>query len=327
VKRLNTLQMPQAIDIHQHLWPEQLLRALSRRSEPPLLARHRTGWTLSVPGEPQQPIDLTEHDPIGRAALVQADGLDLALIAPSTPLGIESLPEGQAEALLNAYHEGVAELPAPFRAWAAVSLAQPDPGALERNLNDGFVGACLPATALTDEAAFASLGAVLETLERREAPLFVHPGPSRGPARGAVPRWWSALTEYVTSMQTAWHAMSVWGRRAHPHLRVCFAMLAGLAPLHRERLAARGGDPVSHPDTFLDTSSYGARAVDAMLREVGAEGLVYGSDRPVILPSDPDLGEAVRISIRERNPARLLSTTTSFSEATAHDPGRLEVAC
>jgi 6-methylsalicylate decarboxylase len=168
---------------------------------------------------------------------------------------------------------------------------------------------------------------VLETLERREAPLFVHPGPSRGPARGDAPRWWSALTDYVTSMQTAWHAMSVWGRRAHPRLRVCFAMLAGLAPLQRERLAARGGDPVSDPDMFLDTSSYGARAVDAVLREVGIEGLVYGSDRPTIVPSDPDLGEAVRISMRERNPARLLSGTTSSPEAMAHDPERLEVAC
>ena len=28
---------------------------------------------------------------------------------------------------------------------------------------------------------------------------------------------------------------------AHPRLRVCFALLAGLAPLHAERLAARGG--------------------------------------------------------------------------------------
>lgn len=317
--------MPQAIDIHQHLWPEQLLRALSRRSESPMLVRHRAGWTLGVPGEAEQPIDLTEHDPSRRAALVQADGLDLALIAPSTPLGIESLPEAQAEVLVDAYHEGMAELPSPFRAWAAVSLANPDPGALERNLDAGLVGACLPATALTDEAAFASLGAVLERLERRGAPLFVHPGPARGADCG-VPRWWSALTDYVTSMQVAWHAMSVWGRRAHPRLRVCFAMLAGLAPLHRERLAARGGDPVSDPDMFLDTSSYGARAIDAVLREMGVEGLVYGSDRPVIVPSDPDLGEAVRISMRERNPARLFSPTIISSEATAHDPERLEVA-
>lgn len=327
VERQKGLRMPRAIDIHQHLWPETLLHALSRRCEPPVLARHRTGWTLRAPGEGEQPIDLSEHDPSRRAALVAADGLDLAVIVPPTPLGIESLPEVQADALLDAYHEGVADLPPPFRAWAAVSLAKPDPGALERNLDGGFVGACLPATALTDEAAFASLGAVLDALERRQAPLFVHPGPSRKPANRDVPRWWSALTDYVASMQTAWHAMSVWGRRAHPRLRVCFAMLAGLAPLHSERLAARGCDSVSDPNMFLDTSSYGARAIDAVLREVGVEGLVYGSDRPVILPSDPDLGEAVRISIRERNPARLLSPTTSSSEATANDPERLELAC
>jgi hypothetical protein len=83
-------------------------------------------------------------------------------------------------------------------------------------------------------------------------------------------------------------------------------MLAGLAPLHRERLLARGGSPVSDPDVFLDTSSYGPRAVDAVLREVGVDRLVHGSDRPVIAAADLGLGDAVEVALRERNPARLL---------------------
>ena len=76
-------------------------------------------------------------------------------------------------------------------------------------------------------------------------------------------------------MQTAWYAFAVWGRPAHPRLRVCFAMLAGLAPLHRERLLARGGDVARDPGVFLDVSSYGLRAVDAVLREIGVDQLVY----------------------------------------------------
>ncbi len=112
-------------------------------------------------------------------------------------------------------------------------------------------------------------------------------------------------------MQTAWHAFSVWGRPAHPALRVCFAMLAGLAPLQRERLVSRGGRAVSDPDVFLDTSSYGARAIDAALREVGVDRLVHGSDRPVIAGAEPALGEAVHVALRRRNPHRLLSGTSA----------------
>jgi hypothetical protein len=85
-------------------------------------------------------------------------------------------------------------------------------------------------------------------------------------------------------------------------------MLAGLAPLQRERLAARGGRADSDPDVFLDTSSYGARAVDAVLREVGVDRLVHGSDRPVVPAVQLALGGAVDVALRERNPARLLGS-------------------
>jgi 6-methylsalicylate decarboxylase len=112
-------------------------------------------------------------------------------------------------------------------------------------------------------------------------------------------------------MQAAWHAFAVWGREAHPTLRVCFAMLAGLAPLQRERLVARGGTAISDPHVFLDVSSYGGRVVDGVLREVGVDRLVEGSDRPVAEPIELALGDAVRAALRERNPARLLSATTT----------------
>jgi hypothetical protein len=84
-------------------------------------------------------------------------------------------------------------------------------------------------------------------------------------------------------------------------------MLAGLAPLHRERLLARGGRPAADPDVFLDTSSYGPRAVDAMIRELGVDALTYGSDRPVAPAHELAMGEAVELALRVRNPGRLLS--------------------
>jgi 6-methylsalicylate decarboxylase len=293
-----------ATDIHQHLWPEPLLRELSRRREPPKLERRATGWVLRLRGEPEAPLDLADHDPDRRAALVDADGLERALVAPSVPLGIEALPPGEAEPLLEAYHDGVAALPAAFGAWAAVGLAEPDPEALGRLLDRGFAGACVAAAAVSGPAGFERLGPVLETLERRGAPLLVHPGSATAADR--MPAWWPALTDYVAEMQAAWHAFGVWGRPAHPRLRVCFAMLAGLAPLHRERLVARGGVAISDPGVFLDVSSYGVRAVDAVLREVGVDRLVHGSDRPVGSHQELPLGDAVLGALRRRNPSRLL---------------------
>ena len=299
------------IDIHQHLWPEPLLSALSQRHEPPTLVRRGPGWALVLRGEPEAPVDLADHDPDARAALVRADGLDRALVAPSTPLGIEALPAAEAAPLLAAYHEGVRALPGEFGAWAAIGLAEPDPVELARLLDEGFAGACVAAEALAGPDGLERLGPVLETLERRGAPLLVHPGPAPATAIAGLPDWWAALTGYVATMQTAWHAFAVWGRAAHPGLRVCFAMLAGLAPLQRERLVARGGPAISDPDVFLDVSSYGGRTVDAVLREVGVDRLVYGSDRPVVPAAELPLGDAVRTALRERNPARLLCTATT----------------
>jgi hypothetical protein len=303
------------IDVHQHLWPEALLGELARRREAPRLRRRRDGWVVEVPGEPDAAVELADHDPDRRVDLLRGDGLDRAYVALSSPLGIEALPPDAARPLLDAWHEGAAALPAELGAWAAPSVSAPDPGHLGELLDRGFVGACLPAEALASATGFDRCGSLLELLDARGAPLLVHPGPGPdtlrvpaiGAATAAVPSWWPAVTRYVAAMNAAWHAFARFGRPSHPRLRVCFAMLAGLAPLHRERLLARGGRAAADPDVFLDTSSYGPRAVDAMIRELGVDALAYGSDRPVIPAQKLALGEAVELALRVRNPARLLS--------------------
>jgi hypothetical protein len=87
-------------------------------------------------------------------------------------------------------------------------------------------------------------------------------------------------------MHAAYLAFLVGGRPRHPTLRVIFSMLAGLAPLHFERLAARGGPGLSAPDPliFFETSSYGRSARGALAAVVGEDQLLYGSDRPVVEP-------------------------------------------
>jgi predicted TIM-barrel fold metal-dependent hydrolase len=308
------------LDVHQHLWPEPLIGLLARRREAPRVRRRRDGWYIETPGEPETRFDLADHDPVRRAEVVRADGLDMACVALSCPLGIEALPPAEGQPLLDAWHEGAAAFPPELRAWAAPSLEAPDPSELAALLDTGFVGMCLPAEALSGAAGMERCAPLLELLGDRGAPLFVHPGPApgtqqRAPSNGSKsgdehpdPAWWPALTRYVAAMNMAWHAFAAFGP-VHPDLRVCFAMLAGLAPLHRERLVARGGSSAAAdmPEVFFDTSSYGPRAIDTMIRALGVDSLVYGSDRPVVVPGEPELGEAVRVAMLSRNPARLLS--------------------
>jgi hypothetical protein len=242
-----------------------------------------------------------------------ADRVDRILISISSPAGIESLPREEAEPLLGAYAEGAQALPAGFDAWGAIPLHGERPGDVDDLVERGFVGLALPAGAITSPAGLRRLEPILARLEHHGAPLLVHPGPS--PWRPPEPldegdaRWWPALTRYVFDMQAAWLSFVLAGRPAHPDLKVVFAMLAGCAPLHSERLAARGGPAarVVDPLCFYDSSSYGAVALDAMIRSVGVEQIVYGSDRPVVDPPAAHLGEAVEHAMRVANPARLLS--------------------
>jgi hypothetical protein len=291
-------------DIHQHLWPDGLLSSLARRSVAPRLRRDGRSWLLELEGEAPAPFDPFTHDVARRAKLAAADGLQRVIVAPSSPLGIESLPVAEAEPLLEAFHAGVLEAGAPFELWGGLVLGDPSAARVEALLDAGAVGLSLPAGALSGPAGIERLGPALEALSASAAPLFIHPGPAAG-----SPAWFPALTAYVAEMSTAWHAWAQWGRPAHRELRVVFAMLAGLAPLHAERLAARGG-PVGalhDPLSAYDTSSYGPRALDAMLRVVGVDRLLYGSDRPVIEPvAIAALGAAAEHAIAVTNPERFV---------------------
>jgi 6-methylsalicylate decarboxylase len=294
-----------ATDVHQHLWPEPLLGLLAARAETPRLRRSGDGWELVLAGEAPSAFDVRAHDPETRAALARADDVERILVASSSPLGIEGLPDAQP--LLDAFHAGVRELGEPFAAWGSIALVAPDPADVDALLDAGAAGLCLPASALFGRRELERLGPVLERLADRRAPLFVHPGPSTG---APSPSWWSAMTSYVADMQAAWLAWAAWGRAAHPQLNVVWAMLAGAAPLHAERLAARGGptDAVLDDKAWFDVSSYGPRAVDAMLRVVGVDRLVLGSDRPVVDPQSLDsLGPAVRQAVARVNPSRIFA--------------------
>ncbi|HYH87822.1 MAG TPA: hypothetical protein VEX67_01235 [Solirubrobacteraceae bacterium] len=286
------------VDVHQHLLPEDLVSALSRRTQAPRITHN----TLHIAGEPPSPFDPKDHDPATRTTH------DRIVIALSSALGIEGLPADEAEPLLDAFNQGILELGEPFALWGAVGIDTPRAADVDTLLDAGAVGISLPAAALGDRRGLRHVAPLLDRLEARGATLFVHPGPVPWRPAAAVerstPAWWPALTTYVADMSTAWHAFAAWGRPCHPRLRVVYAMLAGGAPLHAERLLARGGPgaAIHDPLGWFDVSSYGPLTLDAMIRMVGVDRLLYGSDCPVAAPPALGaLGEAVEHALTVTN--------------------------
>jgi 6-methylsalicylate decarboxylase len=276
-----------AYDVHQHLWPEAVLRVLELRASAPHAVWRAGRWEISLEAEPAFRVDPRDHDPQLRAEALARQGVDRALVALSCPVGADSLLSA-----VSAWNEHGDMLPGELGWWAAV----PHPPTADRaelareGLAAGAAGVCLPAAEL---------------------------GPAGRSRTAADPAWWSPCTDYVAQQHAAWHGFHAALRAEFPRLRVIFAMLAGLAPLQAERTAARGGperDAALHDDLcFYDTSSYGARAVGAMASVVGIGQLVHGTDRPVAAfgpdPVEQAFGEGFSDIVRRSSAARALGRT------------------
>jgi 6-methylsalicylate decarboxylase len=307
-----------AIDVHQHIWPEELVDRLRARTRPPYLRE----WTLHTDGEAPYAVDPSAHDADARVAVDHDAGVGTACVSLSAPLGIEQLPRRDAAPLVRAWHRGVDELPDHFRAWASVPAVDPDLEELGGLLEQPrYVGVQLPATQLLTPAAWECAGHVLEAAERAGVPVLVHPGPvpRTSSLDRDLPGWWAPVVGYTAQLTAAWWAWrAVNGRTLFPALRVVFAAAAGLAPVHHERHALRGGDPRPiDPQVYVDSSGYGPRALDAVVRVLGIDALVLGSDRPYAAPLAELGGEAATHAIRVANPRRLLGARPLVQEDAA----------
>ncbi|HEX2415974.1 MAG TPA: amidohydrolase family protein [Thermoleophilaceae bacterium] len=306
--------MATSYDVHQHLWPDPVLRVLeTRASAPRAVWRHNGRWEVRLEAEPAFEIDPADHDPPRRVERLAQQGVDRALVAMSSPVGAEVLLSA-----VSAWNESGTQLPGELGWWAAVPhpLAAGRAELAREALNAGAAGVCLPAGELSSPRVDESLGELLELLEGESAPLFVHPGPPSAGSR-AEPAWWYPSTSYVAQQQAAWQAFHAAVRPVFPRLRAIFALLGGLAPLHAERTAARGGpgrEAAVHDELcFYDTSSYGPHAVRAMATVVGVGQLVYGTDHPVAPggadPTARAMGDGIADIVRRGSVARALGYT------------------
>jgi predicted TIM-barrel fold metal-dependent hydrolase len=285
-----------ATDVHQHLWPESFLSALSARSRPPRL----NGRALEVDGEPVWELDLESHDLAARLALLDRFELDRAVVSLQTTLGLDQLPVDEREQLERVWESGIVEL-ARAAGGRIVPLAARAPA-------EGFAGLCVSGAELLDLDALAPR---LDALARSGGFLFVHPGGAVSPP--GAPPWWTAVVDYTAQMQAAYAAWFASGAERWPELDVVFAILAGGAPIQLERMASRGVDErrAMLPRVWFDTASYGRRALDLAMSTFGVERMLFGSDTPVVdaalgVDAVRSFGDAVANAVVSANPDRLL---------------------
>jgi predicted TIM-barrel fold metal-dependent hydrolase len=238
-------------DVHQHLWPEELIRALEARGGPPRLR----GSLLEL-HEGSFETDLGAHDLDRRLALLDRHEIDVAVVCFPPTSGWEAAPE-----LAEVYDESIAAVAA-----ASGGRIRPLACGPER---DGFVGTCVSAERVAREP-----------LGVQGSRVFVHPGYAPPPPR-ETPGWWNAVVHYPAVMQAAYAAWIASGRDDVP---VVFAIMAGGAPFQLERLQSRGDRADVPVNVYFDTASYGQRAFDMASAVCGSDRVLFGSDAPVMDP-------------------------------------------
>jgi hypothetical protein len=246
-------------DVHQHLWPPEVLRELARRTEPPWA---RDGM-FQAPGLPPLALPPGVEDLDQRLAWLDEAGIDVAVVS----LSPTDCFDGQ---LMELWHAGILRM-------ARASNGRILPLAHGRR-RAGFPGVTVAADALT-----AGLGRLPAELAAAGEVMFVHPGQAAPPPEG-VPDWWMGALDYCIQMQRAYVAWLARDAAAHPGLAAVFAILGGGAPLLTERFHARGAliDLQDHPNTVVDSASYGPAVIGQFIQMHGADHLAHGSDAPVL---------------------------------------------
>ena len=186
-----------AVDVHQHLWPEQLVDRLRARTRAPYLR----GWTLHTrrraalrgrPGAPRRgAADRGGPRGRGRAGLRVSSpprSASRALVRPEA-----------GDAARRPGTTGARALPEHFRGLGLGADGRPGPRRARRACSTaGFVGVQLPATDLLSPAAWERAATCSRVAERGRQAGVRAPGPGGRPAAaGACPAWWAPVVGYV----------------------------------------------------------------------------------------------------------------------------------
>ena len=294
--------MSGAIDMHAHFYGETLLAALAARGAAPAVERDAEGRRWLQAPTARFPVTPVMCEPAARVALLDAAGVERQLLTFPGALGADALPAAEAAALIPDCNDELAAVraawPGRFATLAGLPFADPDAAIaeLERACGRlGHRGFILPANFVLELARLDALLPLLRAADALSAHVMVHAGPRPGELgqaarfddlqmhRGSTVALQASMTHATLTLMYS----DLLER--FPRLTLQVINLGGALPFLLERMdqiamTRRPEDPLPSslaPRVYVDTASFGPRAIALAARVFGAGRVLLGSDCPI----------------------------------------------
>ncbi|MBI2291747.1 MAG: amidohydrolase [Betaproteobacteria bacterium] len=290
------------IDCHAHWIPPEVADSLRQRRAAPRIAHTPDGERFFT-YQGNRRFDAALGDLNVRRSLMRRHGIATQLLSLAGLFGIDCLPVEESAPLVRAFNNAVIEaqraFPDEFAGLAALPLADIGRACseLERVCAEGIRGAILPADGFRTVSEAARFIPLFDLGERVRCHFFVHPGPiepvpevqlrdlrdDSAWQRRIVLATQARLSEVMTTLNFSGYLDS------YPNVTVQVANLGGTIPFLLERMdeVAReqpGDDAPPSMRTrrcYVDTASFGPRAIEMAVACYGADRVMLGTDCPI----------------------------------------------
>lgn len=315
------------IDVHNHAMPDSALELLRRD---PAYGVRLTGSRWSGGRHVDFEISASFVEPAGKLDELESKGLEGAVVSVAPPLFYYHVDAGRGEEMARAVNTGLAAFcaAAPDRLRWLASVPMQDPDRAVAVLDDAAAEGCVGVEIGTavgprrlDEDAFEPFWALAE---ERRLPVTLHPAYSEGINPALAPFYLENVLGFLFDTTIAIVRLICAGvLDRHPALRLVLLHAGGFFPYQagrlrhartvRPELAESPVDPWSYLDRLsFDTITHDQLALEYLVRRVGTDQVVLGSDLPFDMAT-PQPMEMLRRAvdretadtIAERNPAAL----------------------
>lgn len=291
-----------SIDCHAHWIPPKLAGLLRQRRAVPRIERaHDVERFVGSYGG--RSFDAGLADIEFRIERMKQHRVSKQVLSLAGLFGIDCLPAEEAVPLVTAFNDEAAEIcrrvPEHFLALAALPLADTQHACreLERAHQHGLRGAILPASGFVSLEAARRFTELFTVGEQLHSHFFIHPGPlapvpEKNLRADREDNAWQRRIVLDTQavLSSVMMTLNLTGfLDPYPNVTVQVANLGGTIPFLLERMDevhradVAGGQPPSQSmrRCYVDTASFGPRAIELAVASYGADRILLGTDCPI----------------------------------------------